>query len=261
MSETHSHGLEICVPGNDLDRAKTFLKLIQAQDTEIESLTVEVESSSPLLTDDLLATLTESVDGVQPDETETAETTETVETKDKTESEPTDAEPDPEPTADEQAQPVGDGPTAKLLSHQKTPDEGEAIDLTDLDEEDLEEEDQPTLDDFDVSATFNPDTINFRVCGLLYRVQGRLELGQIHAMLEDTPWESNYNSISAQLSILRDEGLVDKDAKYAGGWQLTERGRQYMRALVIEGDGYPLTVADKISGVHPNAESSGLKAT
>lgn len=110
-------------------------------------------------------------------------------------------------------------------------------------------------DDFrDVlTAPLNPETNKWYVCGLLYRTQGALSLGQIAAMLEDTDWEMPYASVSSTLHKAKSNGFVYK--KQRGIYQLTQLGRDYIKTVANHTPGYALQTADDINDSSAGAEA------
>lgn len=101
--------------------------------------------------------------------------------------------------------------------------------------------------------TINIGTNRWKVTAFLYRQNEGLRLIEIEEYLKNTPWEVKYKSISATLSKLKGENIVrvDKDKNRNSRYTLTEKGEKMVAKTVEKADNYPLTTADKISGLHP----------
>lgn len=105
------------------------------------------------------------------------------------------------------------------------------------------------------AGTFKIGTNPWKVAAFLFRQNEPLRLGHIELYLEGTKWEIGYKSLSATLSNLKSDGFVEKEniqnSSY-DGYILSEKGEQRMQNTIEEADSYPLTVADKIAGLHPS---------
>jgi chromosome segregation and condensation protein ScpB len=103
--------------------------------------------------------------------------------------------------------------------------------------------------------TIDLDTRKGRIAAILYR-SNPLTTREITDLLDQTPWEDDYNSIAAALSVLRNNDMASKTNEYGGKWSLTEKGEDTMVNTIREADKYPMTMADKITGKHPTSNLS-----
>lgn len=121
----------------------------------------------------------------------------------------------------------------------------EAVSVSDWE---AEEVDLSTIYDI-TGAPVNLDTSRWYIVATLYRSNDRQQLGDLDALLQDTRWEVEYSSLSAFLSQLYDEGYVNRDEDRQFG--LTALGHDLVYLQTLDADEYPLTMADKVTGLHP----------
>lgn len=254
MPNPHPHRMGFTVPGDNISRAISILESLDRAESDVSEVRIELSSESEVLTSDFLTTLSDSVINSNSESGPDLRTSDTlVEDKTTRESAPPDGTQESDEDGHLTSKLLGDSEEDSELSEDEY-EEQRHMDLTDI-----EEDDPPTLDELpDFKSSMEYDQIGFHIAGLLYCVDERLKLKSISDSLEGTPWEENYKSISAQLSLMRDDGLVDKNKEHAGEYQLTDLGEKYIHAMMHERDDYPLTIGYKIAGLHPN--SGDLKA-
>lgn len=104
--------------------------------------------------------------------------------------------------------------------------------------------------------TFQRGTNQWKVASFLYRQNEPLKLGHINDYLKGTPLEVGYKSLSAALSSLKDQNLVEvtnPDESGPSKYRLTGKGEAKVAKTQDEAGEYILTVADKVAGLHPTS--------
>jgi hypothetical protein len=248
MSTTESgHHVELEVGGEEIPLLKQLLNRIELN-PEITRVRIEVESDAPILTEP-------AAEEASEDE-EVSEAEERTDDREASEDEPatqrlirsTRRGTAPEDVSE------GDGFEDKIESIGELADTGENAIRYLIDtrlKRPFENGDHPTSEELGMWApsTVNVGTQRFNVLATLYRCRGYMTTGQVHGLLEGTPWEAPYKSVSAALSKAKADGYVQQH-QYYDGYQLTTLGRHLIRAQVKEAtehDTYPIKTADKIA--------------
>lgn len=110
----------------------------------------------------------------------------------------------------------------------------------------------PDPAEIDTEETLTPGTNQFKVAAILYR-SNPMSLKELNQLLDNTPWDLPYKSISAALSNLKADGLITKTDSRGGKYYMTDRGDEIMENTVLHSEGYCLNMADKITGLHPSS--------
>lgn len=231
MATSEPHTIELEVSGNELPMFRRLLKRVKLSQDGVNRIRIEIESTTPLLPE------TDAEPETTPD------------TAPETESEP---ETEPEPETVES--------TEKPEPEKPDPEEIQGPNDRYLEEFDPKDDNVPKPSELEeyVEIPLNKGTAKWKVCGLLYRTQGRLQLKQMRSMLENTEWEISNGALSGSLSKLRDAEIVDRKepdtGTYGGTYQLTQLGRDYVESVVSHTEGYSLTPADNATGKSPSRE-------